>query len=450
MSPDASGQAPQTEAPAQSAAGDNRLDALLVTNPLPGWRLVAWPVMILMAVAIIWANFAKLDEVAVTTGLVIPLGKVKVVQHLEGGIIEELFVAEGDIVKQGQTLLQLDVASTGTNSEELQVRLDSQVLVKARLTAEAEGGNLEFPPETSKRQPAIVSAQRQAFQARKRELNSTLSVMREQIKQRELEVQELNARRKAVERNFNLASERLKMSKSLLAEGLTAKMEHLELEAEVENLDGEMKSLAPSLPKAQAAIEEARQRLEETEGRFRREAQEELGRTEQEIARIHELLSQAAEKGGRAEIKSPIDGIVKNMRYNTIGGVVRPGEPILELVPTGEQLVIDVKLNPIDRGYVTENQKAVVKISTYDYARYGGLNGFVKQVAPDSSTDENGAPYFRVIVQTDKNYLGSQEGELPITPGMQATVDIHTGRKSVIDYLIKPVLKLRHEAFRER
>ncbi|MDP4795948.1 MAG: HlyD family efflux transporter periplasmic adaptor subunit, partial [Rhodospirillales bacterium] len=141
---------------------------------------------------------------------------------------------------------------------------------------------------------------------------------------------------------------------------------------------------------------------------------------------------------------------VKNMRYNAVGNVVKPGEPIMEIVPTGDQLVVEAKLNPIDRGYVTVGQAATVKISTYDFARYGGLKGEVIRVAPDSSTDEDGAPYFRVVVQTDKNYLGYNEGDLPITPGMQATVDIHTGKKSVMDYLVKPVLKLRHEAFRER
>jgi len=274
--------------------------------------------------------------------------------------------------------------------------------------------------------------------------------MREQVKQRELEVEELNARARAVESNYKLASERLKMSKSLLAEGLTAKMEHLQLEAEVENLDGEMRSLRPALPKAQAAIEEARQRLEETESRFRREAQDQLSKTEESLARVAELLSDANEQGIRAEIKSSIDGVVKNMRYNAVGNVVKPGEPIMELVPTGDQLVVEAKLNPIDRGYVTEGQAATVKVSTYDFTRYGGLAGQVIRVAPDSSTDEDGAPYFRVVVQTDKNYLGKVEGDLPITPGMQATVDIHTGKKSVMDYLIKPVLKLQHEAFRER
>jgi adhesin transport system membrane fusion protein len=427
-----------------------QLDALLLQNPLPGWRLVAWPVMILLAVSIGWANFATLDEVSIATGEVVPAGRIRVIQHLEGGIIQEIYVTEGDTVREGQTLLQLDLASGGTNQEELQVRIDSERLVKARLEAEATGSELNFPEDVALRRPAIVAAQRQAYEARRRELSSTIQVMREQVKQRVLEVEELTARSRAVESNYRLALERLKMSKSLLAEGLTAKMEHLELEAEVENLDGEMKSLRPSLPKVEAAVEEARQRQQETESRFRREAQDQLGKIEENIARVTELLSDATAQGIRAEIKSSINGVVKNMRYNSIGNVVKPGEPIMELVPTGDRLVVEAKLNPIDRGYVNEGQAATVKISTYDFARYGGLEGIVIRVAPDSSTDEDGAPYFRVVVQTDKNFLGLREGNLPITPGMQATVDIHTGEKSVMDYLVKPVLKLRHEAFRER
>ncbi len=456
MSPDASGleqrQDQEKSAPPQQKgpSSSEKLDMLLNQNPLPGWRLVAWPVMIALAAGLLWANFATLDEVSIATGEVVPAGRIKVVQHLEGGIIQEIYVDEGDAVREGQTLLQLDLASGGTNREELQVRLDSERLVKARLEAEANGTELVFPEAEAKRRPAIVAAQRQAYEARRRELASTVQVMREQVKQRELEVEELNARARAVESNYRLASERLKMSKSLLSEGLTAKMEHLELEAEVENLDGEMKSLRPALPKAQAAVEEARQRLQETESRFRREAQDQLGKIEENLARVNELLSEATEQGIRAEIKSQIDGVVKNMRYNAVGNVVKPGEPIMEIVPTGDQLVVEAKLNPVDRGYVTEGQAATVKISTYDFARYGGLKGEVIRVAPDSSTDEEGTPYFRVVVQTEKNYLGKVDGDLPITPGMQATVDIHTGEKSVMDYLVKPVLKLRHEAFRER
>ena len=432
------------------ATGSDRLDSLLSDHPMPSWRVFAWPVMIFLVAAMGWAYFASLDEVAIAEGEVVPQGKVKMVQHLEGGIIEALFVAEGDMVKKGASLLQLDLASSGTNLEELQVRLDSELLVRARLVAESQGTEIKFPPAAADRRPTLANAQRQAYEARKRELSSTLSIMQEQVKQKQAETKELAARTKAVKRNYKLAGERLKMSKSLLSEGLTAKIEHLELEAEVESLDGELRSLQPSLPKALAAVEEATQRLQEGESRFRREAQDELGKVEQNIARVNELINQAEEQGSRAEIKSPIDGIVKNMRYNTIGGVVRPGEPILEIVPTSDNLVVEVKLKPTERGFIRPGQPAVIKISTYDFARYGGLDGEVIRVAPDTSLNEDGTPYFMVIVRTDKNYLGQTEGDLPITPGMQATVDIHTGKKSVMDFLVRPILKLRHEAFRER
>lgn len=427
-----------------------RLETLVASHPLPSWRVAAWPIMILMAVVLVWAHFSELDEVAVAEGEIVPLGKVKVVQHLEGGIIKEIYVREGDTVKEGQPLLQLDLASAGTNRDELQVRHDGLLLVRSRLQAETEGKPPVFPQDVAQRRPNLVAAQRQAYEARRREIESNMTVLREQVRQKELEVKELESKRKATSRNLELARERFKMSTSLLGEGLTAKMEHLKLEAEVESLEGEAQTLAQSVPRARAAISEVTQRLRESEIKFRREAQEELAKTDQEIARVRELLAQATEQGVRAVIRSPNDGIVKNMRYNTIGGVVKPGEPILEIVPTGDNLVVESKLNPTDRGYVTRGQRALVKVSTYDYARYGGLEGQVILVAPDSTTDQKGNIYFRVVVQPEKTYLGRQAGDLPISPGMQATVDIHTGTKSVMEYLVKPVLKLRHEAFRER
>jgi adhesin transport system membrane fusion protein len=406
--------------------------------------------MILLAVLLVWAHFARLDEVTVAPGEVVPQGKVKVIQHLEGGIIERIYVTEGATVQTGDPLVRLDLATGGVNREELQARLDGEVLRRARLTAEVENKELKLPALAAGRHGNLAEAEQQAFLARRHDLDSSLGVLRAQVRQRELEVQELEARKRAVGRNLALAQERLKMSTSLLAEGLTAKMEHLKLRAEVEDLQGQLQSLTPAVPRARAAVAEAKQRLLEGETHFRREAQDQLGRAEQAIAELKELLAKATEQGLRAEIKSPIDGIVKKLRYHTIGGVVSPGEPIMEIVPTGDKLVIEAKLNPTDRGYVNEGQPTLVKVSTYDFARYGGLAGTVVSVAPDSTTDQNGTPYFRVIVQTDKTYLGEEKGKLPITPGMQATADIHTGSKTVMDYLIKPVLKLRDEAFRER
>ncbi|MDH5189195.1 MAG: HlyD family type I secretion periplasmic adaptor subunit [Rhodospirillaceae bacterium] len=428
----------------------SRLDALLKSHPAPTWRAVAWPVMVLLALSFMWANFAKLDEVASSPGEVVPMGKVKVIQHLEGGIIQDIFVAEGDIVREGQPLLQLDLGSGGANIEELQVRLDGEILARARLEAEAKGTDPIFPPDIASRIPEQANAQRQAFDARRRQMDSGLSVLKRQVTQRELEVQELQAKLTAARNNLKSAEERFKISTDLLKDGLTSRVDHLQLGAEVETLQGELKSIQAGIPRARAAVSEANSRLEEETNRFRSEAQNELSTTEQTISRIRELLNRANEQGVRSEVKSPIDGVVTNMNFTAVGNVVKPGDPIMAIVPTGEKLVIESRLRPTDRGYVAEGQKALVKISTYDFARYGGLDGLVVLVAPDSSTDENGLPYFRVVVETDKAWLGMNEGELPIMPGMEATVDIHTGQKTVMDYLVKPVLKLRHEAFRER
>jgi len=437
--------------PPVSGSSDNPLDSLLSKHPVPTWRNAAWPVMALIVFGLLWSNFSKLDEVSVAPGEVIPLGKSKVIQHLEGGIVQTLFIKEGDIVKAGQTMMQLDLGSGGANIRELQTRLDSELLTRARLQAEATGeGVPNFPAEVTARIPAQARSQRQAFDARKRQLAAGLAVMQELVKQRKLEVQELEARQRAATNNLASAQERFKISTDLLKDGLTSRVDHLQLAAEVETLNGEMMSIQAGIPRARAAVSEAQRRVQEDASRFRRESQDELNKTEQTIARIDELFKKAEEQGVRAEIKSPIDGIVINLAFTAEGTVVQPGEPIMEIVPTGENLVIESRLNPTDRGYVTEGQKALVKISTYDFARYGGLEGEVILVAPDTSLDENGMPYFRVVVQPEKSYLGNTSGFLPIMPGMEATVDIRTGQKTVMDYLIKPVLKLKDEAFRER
>jgi adhesin transport system membrane fusion protein len=240
------------------------------------------------------------------------------------------------------------------------------------------------------------------------------------------------------------------MSADLLKEGLTSRMEHSQLQSHVEELIGEAASLRSALPRTRASLVESQERARELTLKFGREAQEQLVETELNIARTQEMLTTASEQAGRSTIKSPITGIVKNMRYHTIGGVVRPGEPIMDIVPSEDALVIEAKLNPVDRGFVRAGQKATVKIDTYDYSRYGGIDGEVIAVAPDSTIPEGGQPYFRVVVSTAKPYLGDAKEGLIIAPGMGATVDIHTGTKSVMTFLLRPVLKLKAEAFRER
>jgi adhesin transport system membrane fusion protein len=229
------------------------------------------------------------------------------------------------------------------------------------------------------------------------------------------------------------------MSKNLLANGLLTEMEYLQIEAEVESLEGEAQNLDPSLFSQNHAILEAEDRASEELNRFRSGAREELVLVQQAISRINELLTSADKQDMRVMIRSPIDGVVQNINHTTTGGVIHPSEPIMKIVPTGNSMVIDAKLKPADRAFVTINQKAMVKLSTYDYAIFGGLEGKVTMVAPDTIIDEKGDPFFRIFVKTNKTYIGDDPELNKITPGMQATVDINTGGRSVLKYLIMPL-----------
>lgn len=433
------------------AATGNRLDALVSSVLRRDVYYLSWLIMSVLAGFLIWSTFAELDEVSVARGEVVPHAKVKVVQHLEGGIVRRLDVSEGGHVKKGQVLMQLDLGGHGTSREELAVQLDALILKRARLQAEASGGKPDFPKDVAANRPELLSAERETAQARRAELKGRRGVVIQQVRQKELQVKELEAKRKALVARLKLGKERLQLSKKLLADGLTPRLDHLQLKRDVEEMAGEKTVIDQTIPRAQSELAEARGKLAGETERFRREASEALGKLEPQIAQVRQLLEKASERADRTEIRSPIDGIVKNLRFNTIGGVVKPGEAIMEIVPVGDELVIQARLSPVDRGYVREGQRAVVKISTYDFVRYGSLDGRVSRIAADTNNDAgSGQPYYEVIVRTDRAYLGQGPGDLPITPGMQATVDIHTGSRSVLSYLVKPVLKLRDEAFRER
>ena len=428
----------------------SRLDELLDRRVDRGWHPIAWIVVLLMAALIVWSYFAELDEVAVAEGEVVPRDKVKVVQHLEGGIIKDIHVQEGKWVSQGDPLVQIELAVTGLNRQELAVRFDGLILNRARLAAEVEGAKLELPEAEAARRPDLATAEAQAFVARRNEHNSRLSALRKRIRQQELAIKELQANKRMLEIDLSLAREALAISEKLVRSGLTSKVEHLERRRQVKRNEGELAALEPAIPRARAALAEARERHSEERSKYRREALEQLGRVELEIARTREILAAATGQELRTVIRSPIDGIVKNLRYHTIGGVVGAGEPIMEIVPSHADLVIEARLSPADRGYVSVGQRARAKITTYDFVRYGSLDGDIVHIAADSTAVEGSSPFFQVVMQPDRNYLGATPDELPISPGMMATVDITTGSRSVLQFVLKPVLRLQHEAFRER
>lgn len=414
------------------------------------WRSLALMVCALLAAGILWARAAQLDQFVSGEGEVAPSDKVKVIQHLEGGSIAELFVTDGQAVKAGDPLAVVDLAISGTNREELSARLDALALTRARLMAESAGAEFVPPAEVATRRPDLSAAEQVAFGARRTELETRLRGAEERVKQQELAVREMTATAGAMATDLSLSRKNLEMSADLLRDGLTSKMDHLQREREVKLLEGKLATLHASVPKAKAALAEAQQSLEEEQLKFNSAVIAELGTVEQELSRIQELMAEAQVQAQRRTIRSPVDGIVKNLRFHTLGGVIGPGDPIMEIVPANEDLVIEARLLPQDIGLVKVGQPVRIKISAYDFTRFGTLPGVLSFVAADSVNDPDGRPFFQAYVTPDRLFLGAAAGDLPITPGMTATVDVKTGTRSVLEYLLKPVVRLSYDAFHER
>jgi len=408
-------------------------------------------IMLLILFFLLWSLVAEVDEVAIAVGSVVPQEQLKLIQHLEGGIVEEINIEEGDLVKANQILMKLNLGAGGVNRNEKKAELDSLLLTRTRLQGEVDNTEPVFAEALASRQPGIVKAELAAYIGRREEHNQSLAVRKQLIKQRKLEVAELNAKSQALKRDLVIQKQQADVSNDLLKQGLTSKVEHLQVMEEYEESRGEVAILKQALPRARAALQQARLEEQEIEQQFKRRALDELAQVERNISRLTELLSKADDQLLRTSIRSPIDGVVKRLQHSTLGGVIRPGEVIMEIVPVTNNLVIEAKLSPVDRGYVKAGQKVMVKVTTYDYARYGGLDGKVSRIGADSQKDpDSGLDYFEVVAKTDKTYLGKTSDEFRITPGMEATVEIHTGSRSIMSYMIEPVLKIKNEAFRER
>ncbi len=414
-------------------------------------RKASWLIMLLMTCFIIWATFARLDEVITAQGSVAPKEQIKVIQHLEGGILEAIMVNEGDVVHKGQILLKLSLGIGRVNRMEKQAELDSLYLSRARLQAQINHQQPLFPDDIAQRHMNMVNAEQKLFSSSRQKLAKSIAVADEKSNQKQLEIRELQARLNALYKDKKIQQEQVTITASLYKKGLTSRLEHLEKKALLEKISGQISILKKSIPRAKSAYSLALAEKDEVIEKFYNASSKDLNKTEQLISRISELLAKANDQVLRTEIQSPIEGIVKKMRYTTIHGVIKAGDAIMEIVPNSDNLIIEARLNPVDRGYVEEGQQATIKVSTYDYSRYGGIKGKVIHIGADTLTDQNtGQSYFEVNINTEKNYLGANKNDLAITPGMEASIDIHTGTKTVLQYLIQPVLKIKNEAFRER
>jgi adhesin transport system membrane fusion protein len=404
--------------------------------------------LLTVGVLIAWASTANIDEVVRGEGKVVPSRQVQVIQSLDGGVVQQILVRPGDKVVKEQVLLRIDPtrysSSLGENRAEA-LALKAKI---ARLEAIANDTPYQAPEDVQAQAPALAEQERNVWLARTRELQANLEVAREQLNQRQQELRSTIANRDQAATSCGLASREYSMTKPLLSSGAVSQVDLLRLQRDVARFCGEQKAAAAQIDKIQASIQEAEAKLKETEVTFRNQARTDLSDARAKLSALLESQVALADRVTLSNIRSPVNGTVKTLTANTVGGVVQPGKDIMEIVPSDDTLLLEVRINPRDIGFLYPGQKAEVKFTAYDFSIYGGLQGHVEEIGADSITDEKGNSYYIVKVRTETAYVGSDER--PIIPGMMAEVHILTGKRTLMQYLLKPVLRAHSNAFRER
>ena len=397
-----------------------------------------------------WASWATLDEVTRGEGRVIPSSQVQVVQNLEGGIVAELLVREGQIVEPNDVLLRINNIKAASDLKGARERYFALLGSIARLKAEIGETGIDFPNEVLNEARRVAIDETALFNARQASLEAELEILRNQASQRDQEVAELENKLKQLDRSAKLAADELRITEPLAAKRVVSKVDLLRLQRQVNDLDGELESTRLSLPRVKLARREAHRRIEERVLAFRAEAQRELNTVQTEASALAEIVAADADRVHRTDVRSPVRGTVKRLLVNTVSGVVQPGQDLVEIVPLEDTLLIEAQIRPADIAFLRPDQPAIVKVTAYDFSIYGGLDAEVENISADTITDDRGESFFRVRVRTKDNMLQKAGEALPIIPGMTTQVDVLTGQKTVLDYLLKPILRVRDQALRER
>ena len=424
--------------------------ATILSQTPQGGRLIIWATCILLFIFLIWAAFSELEEVTRGEGKVVPSSHVKIVQNLEGGIISEILVNVGDTVKKDQLLLRIDPTRFASSFEENRAKYLSNKAKSARLKAEATGTALVLPADVLKERPDIAARERQLFDSRRMELGSSTEIKRQQIDQRSQELKELESKLVELNRTYALLQKEISMIKPLVGKGAASDVEVLQLERQASQMEGEIDRIRHDIPRAQSKLEESKIAVRELNLNYRNKSNAESNEVLRDLDESASSSLALKDRLDRTSVRSPVDGIVNRVMVKTVGGVVQPGMDLVEIVPMHGNLVVEAKIKPADIAFLRPGQKATIKFSAYDYTIYGTLKAELEHIGADSITDDKGNSFFLVRLKTDKSYLGTTKQPLPIMPGMVATVDILTGKKSVLSYILKPVLKARSTALRER
>jgi len=428
----------------------SEVDAALHRRGHPLAYIVSVATFLFFIVFIIWASFAQLDEVTRGNGQVIPSQRIQEISNLEGGLLAETLVSENQTVERDQILMRIsNEQAESTVRDNLNKQAEAEVAI-LRLEAERNDTELVFPPALEEAHLQIVTDQLALYNARKTQFEGEMRALEAQLEQRLNEMEEAQARRGQLEENLRLVMEQRNIARPLMLKGTFSRVDFLRLEQQVATLQGDVAGVAQSIARARNGAQEVQERINQRRSERMSQIQEEINRRRLELNSIRETLAFGGDRTSRMDVRAPMRGTIKRIMVNTVGGVIKPGETVIELMPLDDTLLIEARIKPTDIAFLHPNQKAMIKITAYDFSIYGGLEGTVEQISVDTIEDHRGETHYLVRLRTQKNAIVYRGESLPIIPGMTASVDILTGKKSVLDYLLKPILKAKQNALRER
>lgn len=425
-------------------------DAILHQTPKGGQQLL-WAIVVFVVVMVVWASWATVDEFARGEGQVIPSQYVQIVQNLEGGIVAEVFVSEGQSVKRDDPLVRLDDKRFSSSLRETEVNQAQLEAKSARLLAEAEGN--PFPEDAlleSSVPESVIAFEKALYLARAQELSSSNQIIIQQIAQKRQELSEWRAKVQQLRRSYTLLNDELELTSPLVSQGAVSEVEVLRLRRQVNDTKGELESARLTIPRIESSLNESENKLTAAESAFRSRSQEEYNSVTAELRRLQESAIAIVDQVDRTLVRSPVAGTIKQLFVKTLGGVIQPGRDIVAIVPTEDRLRVEARVSPVDIAFLHPQQKAVVKFTAYDFSIHGGLTGEVVHISPDTIEDKEGNSFYMVQIETEQSYLGDETNPLPIIAGMTVSVDILTGEKTILDYILKPILKTKQLALRER
>ncbi|MCF5143259.1 HlyD family type I secretion periplasmic adaptor subunit [Pseudomonas sp. WS 5532] len=414
-------------------------------------RLTIWAIIAFFIFLVTWAGFSSIDEVTRGDGKAIPSSKLQKIQNLEGGIVSELYVKEGQIVEAGAPLIRLDDTRFVSNAGETEaLRLAMQLRVE-RLSAQVDDRPLNIPDDVLKAAPSQAANERSLYESRRQQLKDEVGGLQEQLVQRQQELREFSSKQGQYRSQLSLQRQEINMSEPLVAQGAVSPVEVLRLKRAEMETRGQLDATTLAIPRAESAIKEVQRKIDETRGKFRSEALTQLNEARTELNKAESTGRALEDRVSRTLVTSPVRGIVKQLLVNTVGGVIQPGSDMVEIVPLNDTLLVEAKIRPQDIAFLHPGQEAIVKFTAYDYTIYGGLKAKLERIGADTITDEDKkTTYYMITLRTDRSHLGTDEKPLLIIPGMVASVDIITGKKSILSYLLKPIIKARAEALHER